>query len=209
MPAHCRVTFAPASSLILCRQAKELSLSQFLLQEALKCVCPHPSPSLNCLYRATVTSAWLPHELWIIPRDKHWAKKLLGPVALYAWHPSLHTNSPPAKRAHWVVLHNPKLRSQSAGEVTIRAKWGIKLRDHCFDHLLTRPLERNREYWSLHFRLRFMYFYDLTLVFSKLNWRTSILPRLLLENCTAAAFMCLGGFACLPPKLTPYFPQMQ
>lgn len=39
---------------------------------------PHWPALLNSLHSDTVTSAWLPHELWIIPRGKHWAAKLVG-----------------------------------------------------------------------------------------------------------------------------------
>lgn len=95
------------------------------------CVCvpfTHTGPALlYSLYRATVTSAWLPHELWIIPRGKHWAKKLLGPVALHVWLPLPHTNSLPFKPALWVVLCNPELRLQSAWWLIIRTERCIKL----------------------------------------------------------------------------------
>lgn len=39
---------------------------------------PHRPALLNSLHSDTVTSAWLPHELWIIPRGKHRAAKLVG-----------------------------------------------------------------------------------------------------------------------------------
>lgn len=88
---HDKVTIAyTSSSTFLCRQVHDMTCSWFLLEDgAGRCitiVCaihPHHLSLWNSLYRATVTSAWLPHELWIIPREKHWAKKLLGPAARY------------------------------------------------------------------------------------------------------------------------------
>lgn len=62
----------------------------------------HHSSLWKPLCRAAVTSAWLPHELWMIPQGKHWAQKLLGPMAVYVWQPSLHTNSFPVKTDIWL-----------------------------------------------------------------------------------------------------------
>ena len=73
----------------------------------------HYSSFWNSLYTATVTSAWLPHELWIILMGQIPGQKAVRPSS-----PLCATSLIPYKfissqNWQWGVLHNAKTRWQS------------------------------------------------------------------------------------------------